>query len=68
MATGNGHSDSRVGEGGRLRGGRTPGGEVQPSDDRRDAKMASPSSHMTLKMRFCLQVLIASALKTLPRS
>lgn len=41
MATGNGRSDSRVGEGGRLDQRR--GGEVQPGDDRRDAKMASPS-------------------------
>lgn len=68
MATGNGRSDSRVCEGGRLKGGRTPGGEVQPGDDRRDAKMESPSFHKNLTMRFCLQVLIVAALETLHTS
>lgn len=67
MATGNGRSDSRVGEGGRLKGGgRTPGGEVQPGDDGRDAKMATPSFHMNLTVRFCLQ--FVAALETLYRS
>ena len=42
MAAGNGRSDSRVGEGGRLR---TPGGEERPGDDRRDAKTASHEPH-----------------------
>lgn len=68
MATGNGHSDSRVGEGGRLKGGRKPGGEAQPGDDRLHAKTASPSFHMNLTMRFCLQVLNVAALETLHRS
>ena len=65
MATSNGHSDSRAGEGGRLKGRQTPGGvgEVQPSDDRRDANMASPSFHMKLAMRFCLQVFVSSVVK-----
>lgn len=49
MATGNGRSDSRVGEGGRLKGGdERQGGEVQPADDRRDAKTASRCFHMSL--------------------
>lgn len=50
--------------GGRLKGGPTPGGEVQPGDDRRDAKMASPSFHMNRAMRFCLQALLVTGLET----
>lgn len=68
MATGNGRSDSHVGERGFLKGGQMSGGEAQPSDDRCDAKMASPSFHMILIMRFCLLVLTTVALQSLFQS
>lgn len=58
MASGNGRSDSHVGDGRPPEeGGERQRGEVQPGDDGRDANMASPSLHMDPPVRFCLQVL-----------